>query len=439
MSTIQNVSAKSLFFVALAAIVAGCGTLFPWGQKDELAQVEEEIKGDATSEVTLSWSLNPYHISAGGFELDGGKDGMLSVKRTGIDNDIRDMANFATAVYRQKLQAKLKGGEALTKGDVHLINFCIMAQISAINAYSTTALNDMLDDTDIPTAQRRKMQLMDVYKEPDKRLADFTQQVEDVCDQLDSEFRNSNGVFRKKIREWGGFFNDIDDGVLIADFEKIQSSSKQKIGDFQWRQLWGYVPYVNLVTIFWEKELHEDVALRPYKNYKASDLDTAAKWRMLNNVLAQNVKNMQMIFNDCSGYLEKATDAKSIQEVDNIRISTDNELRSALSLSAFVFSDLPLTVFCKQAAIGIQNCKAAFDDDEDEMEVVMNKFFVRASDPNMLLEIKSLYTVDLYKQLVNDLFKSELGGDRFDSYKEKTKFAMLDQLNSDYFGKNTLK
>ena len=441
MSRIRKSLALIAILGSLMTILTGCKSWFFSSKEndDDLAKIEAEIIDDTKSDVSLSWSMNPYHISACGFDLDGNQNGMLTVRRTKQDNDIRDMANFSCAVYRQKLQNKLQSGEALTQGDVHLLNFCIMAQISALNAYSTTALSDMLNETQIPTARQRKMQLTDDGREPDKQLVNFSQQIEDICDQLDDEFRSSDGVFRKKIREWGNCFNGIDDKVLYGDFKKIQDSSKQKIGSFQWGQLWCYVPYVQLITLCWEKELHEDAALRPYKNFTANDLDTAAQWRMLNNTLARNVKYMQMIFNDCSDYLNKASDARSIQEVDNIRISTDNELRSALTLSAFVFSDLPLTVFCKQAAIGIQNCKHAYDDDEDEMEAVMNKFFVRASDPNMLLEVKSLYTVDLYKQLINDMFKSELGTTRFNSYKEKTKFSELDQLNSDYFGKNTLK
>ena len=255
---------------------------------------------------------------------------------------------------------------------------------------------------------------------------------------MQRDFSNSNSVLRQKIQLWGAQFHPIEDKMLVADLFRIQDSSHQKIDGFQWRQLWLYVPYVQLVTLWWEKDFHETKELRPYKCYKSDPHETAMQWKALNASMSYHIKDLQVIYDDMGIYLSKVTDPRSRADIEDFRLATDNELRSAILLHAFVFNDLPYAVFCKNAFIGIQNCKGYVDDDEDAMEKVINQFVVRTAGADILSQIRSPYTASIYVQFL-ELVKGELGDTRYKNYLTKTKLYELDAFSPTYFGKNKVK
>ena len=255
---------------------------------------------------------------------------------------------------------------------------------------------------------------------------------------MQRDFSNSNSVLRQKIQLWGAQFHPIEDKMLVADLFRIQDSSHQKIDGFQWRQLWLYVPYVQLVTLWWEKDFHETKELRPYKCYKSDPHETAMQWKALNASMSYHIKDLQVIYDDMGIYLSKVTDPRSRADIEDFRLATDNELRSAILLHAFVFNDLPYAVFCKNAFIGIQNCKGYVDDDEDAMEKVINQFVVRTAGADILSQIRSPYTASIYVQFL-ELVKGELGDTRYKNYLTKAKLYELDAFSPTYFGKNKVK
>lgn len=409
--------------------IAGCSTT---------PLAVNEIPLPPTAEIEVSRSIFTsnvsYRTADGYFEISGQKEYLNTFIKKQNDADIRDLAAFSTALYRTELAPKLKSGETLTKIDLQLLDFCVFSQISAIRAYAMTGLHDMLQDTKLPDLADNP-----VFKDIEKKsIKTFNDQVREVCYLMQNDFENSNSVLRKKMRSWGETFQPIDDKVLVMDLCRIQKSANQKVDDFQWRQLWLYVPYVNLVTLWWEKEFHETKALRPYRAYSTESQNVAMQWKALNSSMSYPVKELQVIYEDMGKYITLTKDSRSRVEIDDFKLSMDNEMRSAIMLHAFVFNDLPFSVFCKKAYLGIQNCKYAFDDDEDAMENVVNEFLVMSNGSDMLQQIRSPHTSDIYVQLL-ELIKGEFGKTRYQNYLTKSKLYELDQFSPSYFEKNKVK
>ncbi len=421
---------KSALSLAISLCITGCETTKQTAHEDLLLPPLADVE---VSHNTLT-SKVAYRNSDGYFELSGTEDGLTNFTVTRDKADIRDLASFSTALYRRELSPKLKNGEKLSRLELQLLDFCVFTQISAIRAYSFTALQDMLENTASP-APTDNPNFKDITKKIEKN---FGEQVRDVSYKMQKDFGKSDSALRKKIAIWGAQFHPIEDKVLVADLFRIQESTHQKIDGFQWRQLWLYVPYVNLITLQWEKDFHETKALRPYKAYKAAPHATAMQWKALNNSMAFHIKDLQSIYGDMEIYLSKVTDSRSRSDIDDFKLETDNDLRSAIMLHSFVFNDLPYSIFCKNAYIEVQNCKYAYKDDEDAMEDVVNKFVVRTNGADMLTQIRSPHTADIYVQFL-ELIKSEWGDSRYKNYLQKTKLYELDQFSPSYFGKNTVK
>lgn len=399
-------------------LLAGCETTKTVESVDLPPPAEIEVrKSILTSKVS-------YKTSDGYFEISGTDDNLTSFVVRKQNADIRDLASFSTALYRNELAPKLLKGEKLTRAELQLLDFCVFTQVSAIRAYTLTGLQDMLQDTKLPDPADNP-----VFKDiQQKAIKNFHEQVRDVCYTMQKDFGNSNSILRKKLLDWGKSFQPINDKILVADLVRIQQSSSQKVDDFQWRQLWLYVPYVNWVTLWWEKEFHETKALRPYKAYSQDQHETALQWKALNTTMSYPLKELKSMYEDMGKYIEVVKDSRSRAGIDDFRLSMDNEMRSAVILNSFVFNDLPFSIFCKHAYIGIQNCKGAFDDDEDAMEDVISKFLVRVNGADMLCQIKSPHTADIYVQLL-ELIKSELGDTRYKNYLTRSKLYELDAFN----------
>lgn len=416
--------------LAVAIFIAGCGTT----NQPESEIVELPPPADIEVSRSLLSSKITYKDSDDYFELAGTDEGLTSFSANRSKADIRDLASFSACLYRRELAPKLKKGEKLSKLDLQLLDFCVVTQISALRAFSYTALQDMLDDTKIPDPTDN-----DAFKDIEKKpIKTFGEQIRDVSYCMQRDFCESNSVLRKKISAWGSLFHPIDDKSLVADLFRIQDSAHQKIDGFQWRQIWLYVPYVNWVTIWWEKDFHETRALRPYKSFEDDANETAMQWKALNASMVYHINDLQEIYDDMGVYLSKVNDSRSRANIEDFRLSTDNELRSAIMLHAFVFNDLPYTVFCKNSFIGVQNCKGVFDDDEDKMESVVNQFVVRTAGADILSQIRSPYTASIYVQFL-ELVKGELGDTRYKNYLTKTKLYELDEFSPTYFGKNKVK
>lgn len=399
-------------------VLAGCGTTKPVESVDLPPPAEIEVsKSILTSKVS-------YKTSDGYFEISGIDDNLTSFVVRKQDADIRDLASFSTALYRNELAPKLHKGEKLTRAELQLLDFCVFTQVSAIRAYTLTGLQDMLQDTKLPDPADNPA-FKDIQQ---KAVKNFHEQVRDVCYTMQKDFGNSNSIFRKKLSDWGKSFHPINDNVLVVDMFRIQKSSRQKVDDFQWRQLWLYVPIVNLVTLGWEKEFHETKALRPYKAYTLNEREASFQWKALNTTMSYPLEELKSMYEDMGKYIEVVKDSRSRAGIDDFRLSMDNEMRSAVILNSFVFNDLPFSIFCKHAYIGIQNCKGVFDDDEDAMEDVVNKFLVRGNGADMLCQIKSPHTADIYVQLL-ELIKREFGEPRYTNYRTKSKLYELDAFN----------
>lgn len=417
--------------LVITICIAGCGTT---SQPESETAVVPPPPADVEVSRSILTSKVAYRNSDGVFELSGTDEGLTSFTVNREKADIRDLSSFSSCLYRRELAPKLRKGEKLSKLELQLLDFCVFTQISAIRAYSYTALQDMLENTKIPEATDNAA-FRDIAQKPIKTFGD---QVRDVSYNMQRDFSNSNSVLRQKIQLWGAQFHPIEDKMLVADLFRIQDSSHQKIDGFQWRQLWLYVPYVQLVTLWWEKDFHETKELRPYKCYKSDPHETAMQWKALNASMSYHIKDLQVIYDDMGIYLSKVTDPRSRADIEDFRLATDNELRSAILLHAFVFNDLPYAVFCKNAFIGIQNCKGYVDDDEDAMEKVINQFVVRTAGADILSQIRSPYTASIYVQFL-ELVKGELGDTRYKNYLTKTKLYELDAFSPTYFGKNKVK
>ena len=401
-----------------------------------------EIQSPKTAEEDLQTIAtvirrNDFKCSLGYFEITANDEEITNFTIKNQNADIQDLAGFSVALYRQELAKKLKEGEKLCKRDIQLLNFCAVTQLFSIKAYTMVLLGDMLEETVFPSVEEnydnrvRERNTLAINRSFDSALRD-------VCIKMAKDFSKSKSVTREKIRDFGRTFQPIEDKVLVQDLFRIKESVNQEIDSFQWRQIWLYVPYVSLATMWWSKEFHEEPALRPYKKLVEPETSSSMQWHALHNSMAYRIGDLREIYTDTGTFLSKSTDSRSKVEIDNFRLSVDNEMRSAIMLNAFVYNDLPFTVFCKKAFIGIQGCKDVFWDDDKKMEDVMNKFLVRISGADMLKCIRSPHSADIYSQLLK-MLKSEWSDKRYKNYVLKSKIYELDQFSSTYYEDNKVK
>lgn len=419
-----------VLFSIFALSLVGCRTTVQPLPPPQTA--EQEL-----NKITSYINQNEYSFSDGHFLIKGNNKEITDFIITDPKADIQDLAAFSIALYRKELVNKLRDGNELTGRDLQLLRFSAESQLIAINAYTYTLLRDMLEDTDIPTPSY-------FYKSRESDVntsfinKSFDDSVKEVFLKMQDEFANSNSITRQKLREWGLNFQPIEDEFLVADLFRIQDSLNQKIDYFQWRQMWLYVPYVNLITLWWEKDFHEEPQLRPYKAYGQAPAITAMQWHALHDSMKHRIAHLVAIHEDTVTFLSKTAASRSMAEIDDFRLSLNNEMRSAIMLNAFVYNDLPFAVFSKKAYVDIQRCKGYLFDDDDAMENVMNQFLVQISGVNMLSKIRSPHSADIYAQLLK-LIKSEWSDKRYNNYLLKSKIYELDQFSPTYYLDNTVK
>lgn len=418
-----------LFSIVTVLFLAGCQTT----PQNLPTRGEEEVGKYIEKEPNVIFKKTDDF-----FEISGSNDGLTSFTVKNPNADIRDLASFSTYLYRDELAPKIQNCEKLTEADFQLLKFCVRTQISAIDAYTWVCLKDMYGDTN--SSKPDDNPISKDISETKIDINNLEEQMKEVCYSLQVKFDKSNSRLREDISRWGTPFQCIGREILRTDLSKIQALENEKIDNFQWRQLWHYVPYINFFTILMhgDGDLYETPELRPYQAYSNDPTVTAFQWKALNNAMSIPINELKTMYDDLEAYLANTKDSRSYGKIHDLRLSFDNEMRNAIRDHTYVFTDLPFSVFCKHAYIGIQDCKDPVDDDEEAMKNVVNKYIIRVNGTDMLLRIKSPHTSDIYAQLL-ELIKSEFGDTGYKNYLLRTKLYEIDDLKDDLFEQNKLK
>lgn len=417
----MNFHPNLLITTIVAFLLTGCKTTdSPTQQINIPPPAEIEVN------KSLLTSSIEYKTTDGLFEISGTSDDLESFIVKKHNSDVRDLSSFATAIYRNEIAEKLTTGAKLTEADFQLLNFCIRSQISAINAYNSAGLSDILQKT-----QENPENNISALKDVNTNIINtFDNQVKYQICNMQNNFYKSNSVMRKKISEWSQLFHSIPPEILNNDLTRIKKTLNHKVDDYQWRQWGAFIPGLRT-------RLFETKTLRPYKNFSDEERSTAMYWSALNTAMSYPKNELKTIDTDIGKYIETTKDARCMTKIKNIRQAINNEIVTAISTNAFIFTDLPFSIFCKNAYIGIQNCKGLYNDDENAMEDIVSKFLVRTSGPKMLEQLQSHYAADIYVQLL-ELIKSEFGETRYKNYVTRMRIYELCPLSPAPLKKNEI-
>ena len=441
-----------VILIGIVVYFVGCATV----ETEVSAGIDEACVKPPTTEVKLETQYGGIkRVCDSSMSIEYNDLGVRNF--TMIDNsaDIRDIQAFAITAYRRVLQKKVQSGEALTKGEVELLN--LICYIQHVTMACFTAFG--------------YQQITSPQLSESPFLADCKKEVrpstKTMMETAIGNFQSNGNLLARLINRWAmdassDDSSDIFKNIISPEYEKKTADNSFVAGTAAEFFGTGFaiaeVPGVLTMSIAPVKIIDSTPVvdgkfrgdeyskfLEQNEERVLNNKERAILWGRVADSLRFYSQDLGDIHRDIGVGIKKTTDSYTKRQMEDLRIQYAEWCESDFYKFREVYYAYPFIRACRELNERVQNARHLFwVNNKDKMGDATMMFCERTSIKNneMVKNLNSRYAAKVYKETLMEL-KKRAGERKYKEIVQMCKLWSLDdsefELGDDVFGKRNLK